>query len=514
MKRLSLLLLLIFSLLSYAQDSTRSQAFKKPINFNKYPLIRPKYPDYPLMASFMLMKSAQEGDPFAQHELGLRYLLGRGLPADTVLAVKWIREAAKKDISSAKYNYGILLSNEIGVEWDPFTAFKNFRFAAEAGMAEAQYILGLYYTDNFVVNRNLNIAYQWLKKSLKNGMSQAKNVLVRLEEMGINLESPSDEEMQTESAEILEDNAAQTLLENKFELDYINFQDDTVKTNKNETFYSDIFNRSKEELLDFLNVSQVEADTIIIKKEYKAIIESAASAGSPEAYLLLAYLTQHGIEFRKNEIKAAMYYLRAYRLGERTAMLKILDLVGDEKFIELLKRKSKENEPDALFTFSTLTALGLNYQLTEQQAIELLDKASELNHIPSLIEAGLVYYYGNGVQRDKERGLELWRRAANLGSGEAQIRLAFIEITEHTFNNDIMDTVQIFEKGVMEGSILASTAIAYCYEQGYGKKRSKFNALKYYRMSASRGSNDAFRMMQNLYDQIRPLDDEFKIYTQ
>jgi len=49
--------------------------------------------------------------------------MGEGIPADTAQAIYWIKKAADKNLTAAKYNYGIMLINGIGVSWNPFSAF-------------------------------------------------------------------------------------------------------------------------------------------------------------------------------------------------------------------------------------------------------------------------------------------------------------------------------------------------------------------------------------------------------
>ena len=103
----------------YAQDSTLSKAFKSTQPHIRYPLIKARYPSYQLLTGFLLLKEANNGDPYAQHELGLRYLIGKGFVPDTVQAVFWIKKAVAQNLPFAKFNYGILLNNGIGVQWNP-----------------------------------------------------------------------------------------------------------------------------------------------------------------------------------------------------------------------------------------------------------------------------------------------------------------------------------------------------------------------------------------------------------
>ena len=175
----------LFCLSINAQDTTQSLAFK-----NKRPQQNAPYfyrPDlaYQIWQKFRLTQEANAGDPLAQHELGLRFLMGEGVPADTSQAVFWIKKAADQNLTSAKYNYAILLINGIGVQWDPFNAFKLFQSAASDGMVQAQYVVGILYTDNLTLKRDYNLAYYWIKKAADNEYAPAKEIVTKLESQSL-----------------------------------------------------------------------------------------------------------------------------------------------------------------------------------------------------------------------------------------------------------------------------------------------------------------------------------------
>ena len=89
------------------------------------------------------MKEANAGNALAEHELGLRYILGQGVIADTIKAAYWLHKAAEQKLPGACYNYGILLNNGWGVQWNPFEAYKYFLEAAHNDMPQAEYLIGL-----------------------------------------------------------------------------------------------------------------------------------------------------------------------------------------------------------------------------------------------------------------------------------------------------------------------------------------------------------------------------------
>ena len=145
---LLILILLLFQLKLEAQDTTKSLAFKNNRPYSNNPYFYQPDLSYQILQQFKLVQIANSGDPLAQHELGLRLLTGEGIAADTVAAVYWIKKAASQKLTSALYNYGIMLINGWGTDWNPFTAYDNFLLAAEAGMNQAQYVVGILHTDN------------------------------------------------------------------------------------------------------------------------------------------------------------------------------------------------------------------------------------------------------------------------------------------------------------------------------------------------------------------------------
>ena len=73
------------------------------------------------------------------------YADGDGVPKDAVLAVKWFRRSAEQGLPEAQYNLGMKYFRGEGLPNDAVLAVKWFRNAAEQGLVIAQSILGLMY---------------------------------------------------------------------------------------------------------------------------------------------------------------------------------------------------------------------------------------------------------------------------------------------------------------------------------------------------------------------------------
>lgn len=107
--------------------------------------------------------------------------------------------------------------------------------------------------------------------------------------------------------------------------------------------------------------------------------------------------------------------------------------------------------------------------------------------------------------------MELWNRAAEQGSLEAEIKIATANILgEHT-GRELSTSVAVLKNAALAGSLEAQTGFAYCYEKGIGVSESKGTAVMMYRRSAQRGSQAAYLALRRMHDELRPPDKEFQI---
>ena len=103
----------------YAQQKTESPVFKSyrpPLP----PRLEPSNNAAEIFQAFLTARKANAGDAVAQLELGNRYMVARGVEADTTKAAYWFGMAAAQGVTVAKYNLAILSYTGWGVSWKPF----------------------------------------------------------------------------------------------------------------------------------------------------------------------------------------------------------------------------------------------------------------------------------------------------------------------------------------------------------------------------------------------------------
>lgn len=124
--------------------------------------------------------AANQGHALAQNNLGVCYEKGYGVAKDMVEAVKWYRKAAEQGNAGAQNSLGICYRQGLGVEKNEAEAVKWYRMAANQGNSAAMFNLGLCYEFGRGVPKDLTQAKAWYQKSADKGYSRAKDKLREL----------------------------------------------------------------------------------------------------------------------------------------------------------------------------------------------------------------------------------------------------------------------------------------------------------------------------------------------
>ena len=81
--------------------------------------------------------AADQGNLLAQYNLGVMYLVGRGVPQNDAEAVRWYRMAADQGFTLAQRNLGFMYENGRGVPQNYAEAYKWYTLSAAQGNAVA-----------------------------------------------------------------------------------------------------------------------------------------------------------------------------------------------------------------------------------------------------------------------------------------------------------------------------------------------------------------------------------------
>jgi len=119
----------------------------------------------------------QADQPEAPEHLGMRYLLGRGVPKDDNKAFENFLIAANEDDALAQNQVAYMYAAGQGTTQNYEKAFEYYQKAANHGLASAQYNLGLLYEHGLGAAPNKAVACSFFQKAAANGFEPAKRKL-------------------------------------------------------------------------------------------------------------------------------------------------------------------------------------------------------------------------------------------------------------------------------------------------------------------------------------------------
>jgi uncharacterized protein len=487
-----------------AQQKIDSPVFKRP-RLPQPPLLHTSDILEDIWQTFLMSRKANAGDPIAQHELGVRYMIGKGIEADSGKAAYWFGKAAAQNMLASRFNLGILSFNGWGVSWNPFEAFRAFRIAAEGEMPEAEYIFGLFYAENMVVPLDYDKALYWVRKAAASGSRGAKEGLPDLERS-----AARHAEQRATGADTLRQVPVVPIA-----------LTDTSTAPQGSAILQSAMLGADPDMRRALGLAKLLDSELQVDSVGMAALRAAADVGSPEALALLGRCAEEGLGRPRDDVDAIASYVRATRMGSPRAGELLYALLKEPGILQALKSRARRDDPEAMCTWSALHALGFESVLlqsqallTPTQAVQLLRKAADREYVPALIEMGLWYFAGRWVSIDVVRAEELWKKAASLGSREAELRLAALRLREEKDSAAVAKDLAVVRRGVEDGSVLAEVTLGYCYESGRGVRPLIAEAVRLYRVASRRGSLDAYRALRRLHDERRPADAEFVIHEE
>jgi TPR repeat protein len=117
---------------------------------------------------------ADQGNAFAQADLGWMYAQGQGVAQDCAQAVAWWRKAADQGNAAGQANLGMMYGLGLGVAQDTTQSLVWFRKATDQGQVEAQEALGLMYASGQGVPQDDAQAVAWWRKAADQGDADAQ----------------------------------------------------------------------------------------------------------------------------------------------------------------------------------------------------------------------------------------------------------------------------------------------------------------------------------------------------
>ena len=171
---------------------------------------------------------------------------------------------------------------------------------------------------------------------------------------------------------------------------------------------------------------------------------------------------------------------------------------------ELLDKAVNMNDPFAMLHLAKDNLYGWTRKRNPKRAFTLLKRCMEM-HVPESFEVmGSMYNEGNGVECDRQRGLEFYHRALDEGYLEAYNSMAWyylINMGTFQYRNDaeVQQGISLLRKGIEYGVASCLSTLAFCHQEGIGVTKKAEQAFRWNRKAAEAGDPGSYYNVGCMY---------------
>lgn len=417
------------------------------------------------------------GESDAQFEIGQLYQYGIAVKRNIPQAITYYELAAGQGDVRAEYNLGVLyldgktdpLNYQKGIDWMTDAAFK--------GNPYAQYVLaniyekGLEDDQNLVVvkpNHEQALAMYYLASVNHFGDAEYRlaDFLVREKKTGLSVAAKQN---RIKLIKRLYQGAA---------------NEGVVEATLPLAFYN---------AMDSEPAKQAEAF---------AVAKQAATAGNPEAALLVAIMYERGISVPENQVEALYWYQQASMNPVTGFILGTYYSEGKGLGKDIQKGKDLlQQAADGGFSYAGLNLAILQQQNGEAFLPELNKAKNEGNSKAGILLADYYLLQANDPQKMNE-AREIYQYLANKGDRDAQLKLAFLYDRGLGGEANIERAEQLYTESAEQGQPLAQFLLGHLYQMGRIGKEPDYNAAKKWYEMAKKQYNPAAVALGFIYDTV------------
>jgi uncharacterized protein len=340
-------------------------------------------------------RAAEQGHPWALHNLAWMQSVGLGMPADPVAALEGYRRAAEAGNVRSMLEVGRAALSGIGVLVEAEEAGKWLRRAAEAGNVTAMGLLGSQLLEGPRLPADPAEAHRWLAPAAAAGDAQALYALGYAYLFGLGVE------MDRTRAEVLFDQGSERGSgDARLWSGWLRRMPDGAErgTSSAVELMAARVAAGDEWAMPVLLEWMAQGSTSTAHRDAAvARLEKAAQKGRAPALALLADLALHGLTGHAADPVRA---------------------------VELARRAAEAGSAAAMSTLGHAYYRGAGVPKERDRAYEWWERAAGAGHRNAQLVLGRAYLDGREVTRDAERGIALLEQAAEAGELRAMRDLA------------------------------------------------------------------------------------------
>ncbi len=167
--------------------------------------------------------------------------------------------------------------------------------------------------------------------------------------------------------------------------------------------------------------------------------------------------------------------------------------------LERAVRLAEEGNEDAALTLGYMYLYGQDgVEIDYKKAFHFYELAAAQNNVIALNNLGSLYFNGIGTAVNYEKASELFLKAAQNGSDDAAVNLAFIYLSTED-SRYFEPAIDLFEQAAKNGNNTAKFMLGYAYYKGFVVEQDLHRAVQLIRDAANAHFDEAHYVFANIY---------------
>ena len=422
-------------------------------------------------------------------ENGENYYFGRGVKKDTKKAYKYFLDAAKYKDEYAETYLGLFYDKGIAVQKNYEIAYQWYYKAAIKGNAFAQYSLGILYSEGNGVIKDYNKAFIWFQKSAENDYVGAYYQLGRAYYNGLGVDKDEENAFKWHKKA-----AENNLPASQYALSLMYKNGEGCEENLVSAYYW-VERAAENDYEDaYYVVGRSYLEGICVEVNYKKAFHYLSKgylALDTNCIESLAEMYLKGLNVKRDVYTALELYNRALEFGDRSIYFKVGKVYEDEGLInQAISIYNQGHEEGNLKCTQRLGIMYYNGEGVEkdlEKAIEYMEIAAAKKEPHAMYVLAVAYYRLNKFgDKTSDIAKALLKEAYELGSPYAADYLACIMLNELKEGKDVnKNELVIYIKFGVENELKESIfKYGYIYEKGIGIEQNYEKAYYYYTLAA------------------------------
>lgn len=155
--------------------------------------------------------------------------------------------------------------------------------------------------------------------------------------------------------------------------------------------------------------------------------------------------------------------------------------------LSILKPLAEQGNSQAQVTLGIMYDYGQGVDKDPAEAMQWYLKAAQQGIPVVQHDVGVKYFQGTGVPRDLEQAAYWWEQSANAGLADSQFNLGLMYYRGLELEQNYRKASELFHKAAEQGHSHAQYSLAVMYAFGQGIEKNYAEALRWFRNSADQG---------------------------